>query len=97
MKKKKTWYACSPLSEATIAEADAVLEEDADEDIRALARAQRDEARAAMDALIEDVQKRLVRSDDDAQSPRLVLCVCAPRRSASSIDHHWVWGPHSVA
>ncbi len=53
-------------AEAMIEEADAVLADESDEELRVMARDEREAAKTAMDALIDDVQKRLVRSDDDA-------------------------------
>lgn len=53
-------------AEATIDEANTLLEDETDDDLRTLAKEERESARTTLDALIEDVQKRLVRSDDDA-------------------------------
>ena len=53
-------------AEAAILESEILLQSETDEELRALAREERDEATAALATLLQDVQQRLVRSDDDA-------------------------------
>jgi peptide chain release factor 1 len=59
-------YRALKQAEATILESQTLLQSETDEELRTLARDERDEATATLATLLQDVQQRLVRSDDDA-------------------------------